>query len=220
MGRPKKSEMGPVPTAERLLRKALELFARRGFDAVSVRDITRPLGLNEATLYIHYRNKSALLDAIFDRLKQNLIDPGFRVPPPETFGGEGGGDPVTYLVEGAKHFFSRADRETLLTWRLLMINQYGHQAARHSLEEQLLNAPVRFVTSLLENMQAAGKIRRDVDCRSAGRIIAALFFDYSFRSNLKAAWDEDADGEFARLSEDLAAFTESLVDNSRRSKTH
>ncbi len=210
MGRPTKTEQGPVSTKERIFQKALELFAAKGFDAVSVRDITRALHLNEASLYNHYKNKSALLYVILERLKNNLIDPGFRLPPVETFATDEDFVLADYLIEGARRFFGRADRETLLTWRMLMISQYRYETARTTIEEQLLNAPRDFLTALLENMQSAGRIAAPVDCRSAGRILAALFFDYSFRANLKAAWNEESDEEFSRLKEDVRSVTEWL----------
>lgn len=210
MGRPKKTDQGPVSTKERIFQKALELFAAKGYDAVSVRDITKSLHLNEATLYIHYKNKSTLLDEILERLQKNLIDPGFRVPPVEMFAADGGFNPAEYLVEGAKRFFDRTDRDTLLTWRMLMISQYRYKAARATVEGQLLNAPQRFFSALLQNMQTAGCIAGHIDCRSAGRILAAMFFEYSFRANLKAAWNEHSEEEFAGLKEDLRYFAEWL----------
>jgi len=210
MGRPKKSEAGAIPTAERIFQQALLLFAAKGFDAVSVRDITGSLGLNEATLYVHYKNKAALLEAIFERFEQRLLTPGFQLPPPDAFGGQEGVDLASFLIEGAKHFFARADRETRLTWRILMISQYSHEQARRSVESHVLAAPVRFFSGLLEGLQNAGRIRKEIDCQRAARIIAALFFDYSFRANLKAAWGEPGDADFDVLAEDLRYVTKRL----------
>ncbi len=203
MSRPKKSEMDPTPTKERLYRKALELFSKKGFDAVSVRTITRSLGLNEATLYIYYKNKSALLAEILERLEAKLIIPGFRVPPPEHFMPLEDFDLHSFLMEGARRFFSMADEEVLMTWRLLMISQYTYPSARDSIENHLLNTPVRFFTGMLENIAKAGLIKEDVDCSSLGKVIGSLFFDYSFRANLKAAWDRDQEGEMQNLSDEI-----------------
>lgn len=208
MGRPKKSDMGSVPTEERILQKALELFALKGYDAVSVRDITTPLGLNQATLYIYYKNKAALLDAIFRRLEEKLINPGFSVPPPEFFAEMETFDLATFLIAGAKRFFGRTDQETRFTWRLLMMSQYQHEVARHSMEIQVLDAPMRHFAALLDSIKAAGLIKDEVDTVSAGRIIATMFFEYSFRANLAAAWEEKHDHVFDRLCEDLRAFAD------------
>jgi hypothetical protein len=125
------------------------------------------------------------------------------VPPAESFRGGSDFDLSRYLIEGAERFFARTDRTTLLTWRMLMLSQYRYPSARATVEEQLLDTPVRFFTELLANLQRAGHLRREVDCERAGRMIAARFFDFSFRSNLKAAWDEESDTEFSRLKEDL-----------------
>lgn len=48
-----------------LLRASLELFAARGYDAVSVRDIAKEAGVSEAALYKHFSGKQELAVHIF-----------------------------------------------------------------------------------------------------------------------------------------------------------
>ncbi len=203
MSRPKKSEMDPTPTKERLYQKALELFSVKGFDAVSVRTITRSLGLNEATLYIYYKNKSALLAEILSRLEQKLIVPGFVVPPPDYFRTKENFDLHSFLMKGAEIFFSRADTEILMIWRMLMISQYSYASARESIEKHLLNTPVHFFSSMIGNLSEAGLVSQDINSDALGRIIGSIFFDYSFRSNLKHAWGEEKDEDFKHLSQEI-----------------
>jgi DNA-directed RNA polymerase subunit N (RpoN/RPB10) len=120
--------------------------------------------------------------------------------------------PSRFLDCCARRFFSHADKDTLLTWRILMTGQYRHESARDSVRAHLLDAPIRFFTNILEALRRVGKIRQDVDCASVGRIIAAVFFDYSFRSNLDLAWGDDADEEgFARLGVDLGFIAKHLT---------
>ncbi len=211
MGRPRKRKPGETPTKDQIFFRALELFAERGYDAVSVRDITRSLGLNEATLYIHFTNKNALLDAILAHLSDSLIDPGFRLPPDEYFQGAEPFDLGDFLVDGARLFFSRTDRKIHLTWRLLMISQFRHESARKSVEDHLLNAPVVFFTAILTRLVHAGRIDNKTDCAATARIIGALFFDFSFRANLSEAWGESSESEFRRLSDDLRTLVRGLV---------
>lgn len=207
MGRPRKSEVGPVPTAERILQHALELFSERGFDGVTVREIVKPLGLTEGTVYVHFHSKAALLEAIFERLEKRLITPGFTPPPAEAFAGPERFDLTEYLMSGAKRFFSRADRETQLTWRLLMVSQYRFDLARYAIVRSILDAPVDFFTTLLGRMKEAGRVREEVDVGSVAKILASIFFEHSFRANLAAAWDgEDPGGlEDLRGEIDLVA---------------
>ena len=48
-----------------MLKASLELFATRGFDAVSVRDIAKAAGISEAALYKHFAGKEDMALFIF-----------------------------------------------------------------------------------------------------------------------------------------------------------
>lgn len=49
-----------------LLEHAAALFARRGFDGASVRDIVGPVGMLPGSLYAHFANKEQLLLAVYE----------------------------------------------------------------------------------------------------------------------------------------------------------
>jgi len=51
---------------DRILDAAADLFARKGFYAVSIREITRTVGIKESSLYNHFRSKEQLLEEILD----------------------------------------------------------------------------------------------------------------------------------------------------------
>lgn len=54
-------------TRERLLDAAERLFAQKGIDAVSVRDITEAAGANTASIHYHFGSKVDLVSAILER---------------------------------------------------------------------------------------------------------------------------------------------------------
>lgn len=56
------------PAPERLLDAASDLFARHGFDGVSVRDITSKAKTNLGAVTYHFGSKEALFHAVFDRI--------------------------------------------------------------------------------------------------------------------------------------------------------
>lgn len=51
-------------TKRDIARKALTLFAERGFDAVSTEDIAQSVGVTKGALYRHYKDKKSILDEI------------------------------------------------------------------------------------------------------------------------------------------------------------
>ena len=57
-------------TRERIARAAGRLFAQRGFEAVSIRDICREVDIREGTVYYHYANKQAILDFLMAEIDQ------------------------------------------------------------------------------------------------------------------------------------------------------
>ena len=51
-------------TKQRILEKALELFSIKGYDAVSVGEIAKAVGIKAPSLYNHFPSKQSIFDAI------------------------------------------------------------------------------------------------------------------------------------------------------------
>jgi AcrR family transcriptional regulator len=56
-----------LQTRERLLDEALTLFSQSGYAATGIRDILNAAGVTQPTLYHHFNNKAALLQALIER---------------------------------------------------------------------------------------------------------------------------------------------------------
>lgn len=70
-GRPPKTE-GPE-TRDRLLAAALDLFARQGFAATSVRQIAEAVGIRDSAIYAHFEGKQAMLDLLMMRAGPGVL---------------------------------------------------------------------------------------------------------------------------------------------------
>ena len=57
-------------TKENILMTSLRLFARDGYEAVSVSTIAGELGMTKGALYKHYKNKRDIFDCIVERMVQ------------------------------------------------------------------------------------------------------------------------------------------------------
>lgn len=71
----------------RMCRTAAQLFRDRGYDATSVSDVARALGMTKAGLYHHFDSKEALLFEIvmygLERVRDEVIIPARAVKDPE-----------------------------------------------------------------------------------------------------------------------------------------
>lgn len=109
----------PRKSREDILYLAIPLFAKSGFDGVSIRDIASQIELTPAALYYHFKDKEELYFqtvkhafATKTSVAQSLI--------------ESSGDPIANLEHFITWFVQTLDRETdfqkLLQWVLLDSN--------------------------------------------------------------------------------------------------
>lgn len=59
-----RAESDPTGSAARILRCAERLFAARGFDGVTTRDVAAAAGVNISTLHFHWSSKATLYEAV------------------------------------------------------------------------------------------------------------------------------------------------------------
>src|SRR6476660_8970828 len=63
-----------LATEDRILDAALGSFGTRGFEATSLDQIARELGIRKQTILYYYPSKPALLDAVMDRSAAEIAD--------------------------------------------------------------------------------------------------------------------------------------------------
>ena len=61
-------------TKQQILEAALELFSVQGFEATSISQIAGAVGIRKASLYSHYENKQAILDALVAQVMEQYSE--------------------------------------------------------------------------------------------------------------------------------------------------
>lgn len=59
---------------EKIIHKASELFLTLGFKSVTMDDIANALGISKKTIYVHFNNKTKLVEAVTFTLFENICD--------------------------------------------------------------------------------------------------------------------------------------------------
>ena len=67
-------------TKQRILEKSLELFSTKGYDAVSVGEIAKAVGIKAPSLYNHFPSKQAIFDAIVESTAAHYEKDTGRMP--------------------------------------------------------------------------------------------------------------------------------------------
>jgi AcrR family transcriptional regulator len=142
---------------ERLLLEARQAFTVHGTD-VALEDIARHAGVGIGTLYRHFPDRFALVNAVFTRDFDALTDRARDLLDAD--------DPAEALFDWLRTFAAQS-----AAYRGLAANLLAQQDQRvFTCKERLLDAS----TALLERAQAAGTVRREVEMADLLRLTSAI----------------------------------------------
>jgi AcrR family transcriptional regulator len=140
----------------RLLAVAQELFAERGYAAVSVRALARAAHVSPAMIAYYFRDKSGLLDAVVDEVFERLFA---QVRELAAAPAAGGGVPERLIRLYAETFA----REPWLPSFLVREVLGGDAARRARFVERFPSRLVPVLLPLLRREAASGHLRPDLD---------------------------------------------------------
>ena len=147
-------------TKENILRTALRLFARDGYEAVSTSAIAGELGMTKGALYKHYKNKRAIFDSIVERMYQIDAERSQACAVPQEVYADA---PESYrgVTIKAVQAFTRAqfrfwteDAFASDFRRMLKLEQYRSQEMAALYSQCLTAGPVAYMADIFREMQA------------------------------------------------------------------
>lgn len=128
-------------TKEKIFDVSIDLFSKKGFDAVSVREIAREVGIRESSIYNHYKNKEAILDAIMDYFMLELHGGGLSEEEGMAIMEQ---NPEIYLQQGTRMYLEQITTPKMeKIWRLVSIETYHNEKIREFFKKELLEAPLK-----------------------------------------------------------------------------
>lgn len=192
-------------TKERILLAALQLFARDGYAAVSVREIAEQLGITKGALYRHYPSKRGIFEAILARMAAGDAMQAQRYGLPEDTSER---MPEAYHCITVKQIvdFSRAqfaywteDAFAAPFRRMLTLEQFRN-AEMAALYGQYLSAgPIGYVTDLFAGIGLAQSEQK------ALRLYGAMHLMYAvYDGGEQAAACDLLEAYFCALEQELA----------------
>mgnify|MGYP000455998885 CR=1 FL=1 len=164
---------------EEILIVALHLFARDGYEAVSVSQIAGELDMTKGALYRHYKSKRDIFDCIVHRMEQQDGEQAVEYDMPEEKKGK---MPEQYenvslddLVEYSKSMFEYWTEDDFASSfrKMLTIEQFRSEEMQNLYQQYLVSGPAEYVNDLFKNM----KIKNPEE--NAIKFYANMFFYYS-----------------------------------------
>ena len=167
-----------MSSKDRILSEALSLFSVNGYSSVSVRDITKAIGIRESAIYKHFKNKQAIFDTIIlisaeriNYFQQELINTIGQVETDNTKFS------IDLIQKIYYRLFSLYLTDGILSKfrKMMIIEQYKSMELNTMFKEMFLEKTLRYQTEVFRKLMEEGRID-DTD----PEIMALLFYSPIF----------------------------------------
>lgn len=154
-------------TKENILMTALQLFARDGYEAVSVRNIAEELGMTKGALYRHYTNKRDIFDSIVERMMQLDAERArdYQMPVeryeamPEAYENTSIESIQKYTIEQFK--FWTEDNFASHFRKMLSLEQYRNEEMAELYSQCIVAGPVAYMEDLFRELIQKGVLQEE-----------------------------------------------------------
>ena len=165
-------------TKEKIFDVALDLFSKKGYDSVSLREIAEEVGIKKSSIYSHYPSKEAILISIFEYFtdlfeydellnSKELVlatDNDILTQNPEMFYHIGS--------EAIKEMFS--NERNLKIWKLIFIQMHYNEKIRVFFQNEILLKPLLFWEEFFTILKEKEIIRKDCN----PKLLAKEYYSY------------------------------------------
>ena len=164
---------------EEILIVALHLFARDGYEAVSVSQIAGELDMTKGALYRHYKSKRDIFDCIVQRMEQQDSEQARQNEVPEesieNVPEEYQNVSVEDFVGYSKSMFEYWTEDDFASSfrKMLTLEQFRNEEMQNLYQQYLVSGPAEYVKDLFKNMGIKNPEEKAV------KFYANMFFYYS-----------------------------------------
>jgi AcrR family transcriptional regulator len=149
---------------EHLVKLAAEIFARKGFQATTVREIATEAGILSGSLYHHFDSKETIVDEVLSTFLEDLIG-RYRAAI------ERGGDPRSVLSEMVRIGFGTLEPHRAAITVMQNDWNYLRQIERFGYLVKAEDEVERMWVDQIKRGQTEGQLRADVDPKLTYRMI-------------------------------------------------
>lgn len=170
-----------MKTKELILYESLNLFSTRGFEAVSVRDISASVGIRESALYKHYKNKQDIFDSIVNEMSNRMtnIHVELAIPLSSDYEAVSAYESISLeaLQEISCRLFSFYLKDDIVSKfrKMLTIEQYRSSEIGQKFNDIFIEGTLQYQSSLFQQM-----IEQNLFIQGDSRIMALNFYSPIF----------------------------------------
>ncbi|MBE0689783.1 MAG: TetR/AcrR family transcriptional regulator [Anaerolineae bacterium] len=151
---------------QRILDAAFALITHYGYDKTTVDEIAREAGISKGAIYLHFKSKEALFEALIMRESESLSEQLMErvMADPE------GGTIFAIYGHSLSAFAENPLLKALYTRDRRILGDLFRRISKDTMQQQSFTFGVEFV----EQMQAAGLVRKDIGANVITYVLSSL----------------------------------------------
>lgn len=180
-------------TKQKIFDLAVDLFSKKGFNGVSVRELARAVGIKESSIYNHYKNKDDILATILDYFETEME----KATPTEEYLAEriNNLSISEFWEKGLKNFQSATQKPVMQKIsKIVLLEMFQNKRARDIALNEFFTRQQMLIETIFSLMQKRNRIDQDKDPKFLATEYAygllAMQFEYNILSNWFLAVDE------------------------------
>ncbi|MGX8694645.1 MAG: TetR/AcrR family transcriptional regulator [Methanobrevibacter sp.] len=160
-------------TKEKIFNVSLDLFSKKGYDSVSLREIAEEVGIQKSSIYSHYSSKEAILMDIFNQFTNSFEIDNEEIQLSEN----------NPLLENPELFYHKGSEaiknmlfqeQNLKIWKLILIQMHHNETIKSFFENEILVKPLVFWQGLFTILKEKEIIRKD----SNPQLLAKQYYSF------------------------------------------
>jgi len=168
VGHMNRREASKAETRQLILNAAKKLFVQKGVDQCTMRGIAAEAGVSPASVVVHFKNKTALLEvALYEDIERTISRAVATLPEKETL--------LNTIMHIAKTMFTFYGTHREL-YRILIRNTVFEPEENSPHLTRQLERYLRFFGELIKQEKKIGNVRPDADAHIAAASLFSLYF--------------------------------------------
>ena len=165
-------------TKEKIFDVSLDLFSKKGYASVSLREIAEEVGIKKSSIYSHYPSKEAILMDIFEyftglfEYDEHLNSEDFILSADNEILLE---NPELFYHKGSEAIRGMLlEEKNLKIWKLIFIQMHHNEKIRLFFQNEILVKPLEYWNDFFTILKEKGIIKKD----SNPKLLAKEYYSF------------------------------------------
>ncbi len=194
-------------TKQKIFDSAIDLFSKKGFSGVSIREIARSVGIKESSLYNHFKNKDDILAKIFDyfqvEMKKTSLSEEYLEQKINNMTAE------EFWEKGLTNFQQATLKpEMQKISKIVLLEMFNDQRARDIAIEEFFTRQQKVTETIFTLMQKKGLIKKFLDAEILAQEYSYGMLGMQFEYNILNNWNLDTADVIKKMLNHIAFISE------------